>query len=63
VRVNDPDHLADGWSEMEWRICLSQPDAGVMQGGDFYIAGGLLGGGAAVSPVQAMGTLLPLVFR
>jgi hypothetical protein len=26
---------------MEWRICLSQPDAGVMQDGDFYIAGGL----------------------
>jgi hypothetical protein len=63
VRVNDPDHLADGWREVDWRMCLSQPDIGAMQGGGFSLAGGLLGGGAAVSPVQALDTLLPLVFR
>jgi hypothetical protein len=42
---------------------IGQPDAGLMQGGGFSLAGGLLGGGAAVSPVQALDSFLPLVVR
>jgi hypothetical protein len=34
-----------------------------MQGGGFSLAGGLLGGGAAVSPMQALDSFLPLVVR
>jgi hypothetical protein len=34
-----------------------------LQGGGFSLAGGLLGGGAAVSPVQALDSFLPLVVR
>jgi hypothetical protein len=62
VRVNDPDHLADGWREVDWRMCLSQPDIGAMQGGGFSLACGLLGGGA-IPPVQALDSFLPLVVR
>jgi hypothetical protein len=42
---------------------IGQPDAGLVQGGGFSLAGGLLGGGAAVSPEQALDSFLPLVVR
>jgi hypothetical protein len=41
----------------EWRRFV------VQGGGGFSLAGGLLGGGAAVSPVQALDSFLPLVVR
>ena len=40
-----------------------QPDAGLMQGGDFSLAGGLLGGGAAPPPILQTDVFLPLVVR
>jgi hypothetical protein len=41
---------------------IGQPDAGLVQGGGFSLAGGLLGGGA-IPPVQALDSFLPLVVR
>jgi hypothetical protein len=41
---------------------IGQPDAGVMQGGGFSLAGGLLGGGAS-SPIPSLHNFLPLVAR
>jgi hypothetical protein len=38
-----------------------QPDAGLLQGGNFSLAGGYLGGAAALTPRQNL--FLPLVVR
>ena len=41
----------------------SQPDAGVMQGGNFSLAGGLLGGGAVSPSEPLLHIFLPLVTK
>lgn len=41
---------------------LAQPDASLMQGGDFSLAGGFLGGASAL-PLPANRLFLPLVVR
>jgi hypothetical protein len=40
-----------------------QPEAGLMQGGGFSLAGGLLGGGAAAPPIPPLDLFLPLTLK
>ncbi len=42
---------------------IGQPDVGVMQGGEYSLASGLLGGGAVAPPVLQTDLFLPLVVR